>query len=429
MNHHRLHRLAYQSLIDLATEEGINASGQTEAYGCIFGRDSAITVLKILRAHSHHPSPKLLEISRRTLLTLASLQGKTINQESGEEPGKFIHELRRSKYEHLLAGEKPWFVYPDGILRNYDSIDSTPLGLIAFYKYWQTTWDDKFLLTVLPIIKKGLLWIMTYGDKDKDSFLEYDFPPTRKFGGLVVQSWTDSHESILNAKGRMPKYPIAPIEAQSFAWLALKLWADFYTIDSYEFAQTLKDHAKKLKDRFNKKFIFPSQGFNFGAQALDGNNKQVKTITANPLLCLWAAYEREGNVESILDKEFTEDFVRRAFLPDLFVKDAGIRTMSSLSSTFNPNQDSYHNGSFWPVLNGLIVEGLENFGFISQAEKLKKATLLPLEYFGYPIELYIKNEVDNSYCEYLSSGGQTSCHEQAWSAATLLDLTSENERS
>src|ERR1035437_7421972 len=126
-----LRKIAYQSLIELSTEDGINASSKKEVYGCIFGRDSAITCLKILRViegnsnNSFVDLQKLKAIVRNSLLKLVSLQGKEINNESGEEPGKFIHEYRKDKFERLVNRPNPWFIYPDGILRNYDSIDST----------------------------------------------------------------------------------------------------------------------------------------------------------------------------------------------------------------------------------------------------------------------------------------------------------------
>ena len=41
-----LRNLSYNSLLELATDEGINASGKQDVYSCIFGRDSAITILK-----------------------------------------------------------------------------------------------------------------------------------------------------------------------------------------------------------------------------------------------------------------------------------------------------------------------------------------------------------------------------------------------
>lgn len=418
MNYQALHTLAHQCLLDLATDEGINASGKDEIYGCIFGRDSALTVLKILRAHSRKPDLELLEITRTALLTLTTLQGKEFNPESGEQVGKFIHEFRRDKYEHLLALETPWFVYPDGIMRNYDSIDSTPLTLIALHKYWQITQDQEFLIRVLPSVEAGLNWIITYGDVDKDALIEYDFPTTRQHGGLLVQSWTDSHESMRQANGQMPKYPIAPVEGQGYAWLALRLWSDYYSHTHPVFAKKLRSFADKMKKAFNQKFLLKD---GFPAQALDGDKNQIGTVTGNPLLLLWASYLHNGTHESILDDKYVPKLVQRAFLSDLFDHQAGIRTMSIDSPTFNPNQDSYHNGSFWPILNGMAHEGLENWQFTAQANLLKEASLQPLEYFNTPIELYTKGS-NGMYQEYRNASGQVSCRSQAWSAAALLDF-------
>ncbi len=466
MSSKNLRKTAQECLLSLATPEGINASGKGDVYGCIFGRDSAITILKILHAQKNDPDPKMLEISRRALVTLVHLQGKQTNIESGEEPGKFIHEFRTdpAQIERLKKLDaKPWYVYADGTIRNYDSIDSTPLALIAIYKYWQMTkdWDKTFLMTVLPSVEAGLNWIITYGDKDKDLMLGYELPEQRKHGGLVVQSWTDSHESMRQANGRFPKYPIAPVEVQGYAWLALKLWSDFYKEHYPEFAQKLLNQANLMKKKFNNTFVFedysllsgigysnkvkkalaivthkvPFSKFlqfrvggepvRFVAQALDGNKKQIKTITGNALLLLWAAYEGEnGKKECILDDKFIPDIVKRSFMEDMFDEEAGVRTMSTFSPTFNAKQDSYHNGSFWPVLNGMAYEGLVNMGYEKEAQLLKGASIKPLEYFGTPIELYVKGEGEQKYLEYCSPTGQTGCKEQAWTAASLLDFLS-----
>lgn len=413
--------LAYQCLIELSSDEGINASGKEEIYGCTFGRDTAITVLKILNAHSHQPSPTLLETSRKALLTLVSLQGKNSNLQSGEEPGKGIHEFRKERYEHLLASERPWYVYPDGILRNYDSIDSTPLLLMAIHKYWELTQDNEFLIQALPGVEAGLNWILSYGDIDKDLLIEFDFPITRKYGGLAVQSWTDSMESLLDVNGRMPKYPIAPIEAQGYAWLALRQWGEYYLFQHPDFSRKLLSQAEALKRRFNETFIFKDRGYYFGVQALDGDKNQIKTVTANPLLCLWAAYKKDGKVESIVDDFYIDDFVERVFLPDLFVENAGIRTMSSDSLTFNPNEDSYHNGSIWPMLNGLVEEGLENFHYQDLARILAMASLKPITFFGKMVE--VLNTSEGNFVLFRSPSGQISCQSQAWTAAAVYDIT------
>lgn len=406
----------YQSLLSLVTDEGINASGRDEIYGCIFGRDSALTILKIIRVNQRRSLPQLMQIVKKALLNMCSLQGQTINIESGEEPGKFIHEFRKDKHEHLtLRSQMPWYLYPDGIMRNYDSLDSTPLGLIAIYKYWHATYDNDFLISVLPHVEKGLNWIITYGDRDKDGLLDYTFHNERKYGGLSVQSWTDSQESLRQADGLFPKYPISPVEVQGYAWLALRLWAGYYADKSPAFASKLYRQAELIKKMFNQLFIFKESGYYFAGQAIDGNKQLIKTMTGNPLISLWAADESN----CIVEEKFIEGMVNRVFMPDLFDPHAGIRTMSTRSLTYNPEADSYHNGSFWPVLNGLIHEGLENFGFYREAKLLKKASLEPLYYFNSPIELYMRN--DSGFFEYKSSRGQTGCKVQAWSAASALD--------
>ncbi|MBI2314973.1 hypothetical protein HYU93_02870 [Candidatus Daviesbacteria bacterium] len=413
----KFRKFILQSLLDLATDDGINASEKEGIYGCIFGRDSALTILKILRVHRKLPSDDLIQVCKNALLTLCSLQGKETNIESGEEPGKFIHEFRKKNFEHLTnRPTKPWYLYPDGYLRNYDSLDSTPLILIALYTYWETTSDQKFLAQVLPFVERGLNWIITYGDKDKDGLVDYTLDSKRRCGGLVVQSWTDSHESLKDTKGLFPKYPIAPVEVQSYAWLALTLWSGFYTDSASCFAQKMSLQAVQLKDMFNKLFIFKEGEHSYAGQAIDGNKNLIKTVTGNPLICLWAS----DKAECIVDDIYIESMVNRVFQPDLFDPDAGIRTMSILSPTFNPNRDSYHNGSFWPVLNGLITEGLENFGFDPEVRKLKQAALKPIYHFNSPVELYIKDKQGNFF-EYANFSGQVGCRVQAWSAAAVLD--------
>lgn len=427
-----LRRLAYNSLVKMETEDGINASGKEEIYGCLFGRDSFITILEILKAHKKSPDKRLLSIARKTLLTHVRLQAKDFNIETGAQPGKFIHEYRKERFEHLTASrqykdempwENPWMLDADNTLKIYDSIDSTPLALIAIYKYYFTTKDREFLTDVLPSVEKGLNWIISYGDLDKDQLIEYEFSPQRKHGGLLVQSWTDSLESMRQPDGTMPKYPIAPVEAQGYAWLALKLWGNFYLKHSPAFGQKLLSQADLTKQMFNKLFIIKDSGLNFAVQALDGYKSPIKTITGNPLLLLYSSFKKNGKIECIVEDKYIPDFIKRAFMEDMFDPEAGIRTMSAKSATFNPSDDSYHNGSFWPILNGMVFSGLLKWGYKIEAKKLKEASIKPIKYFNSPIELYIKTR-EGLYIEWKNKQtGQTACREQAWSAATILAMS------
>lgn len=415
----------YQTLLDLSCDDGINASGKTEVYGCIFGRDSAITILKILKTltnknHGVYANQQTLQqICKNALIKLTHLQGKANNLESGEQPGKFIHEYRTKNYDRLLKLEKPWYIYPDGILRNYDSLDATPLGLIAIHRFYELTHDELFLQEVLPAVEKGLRWILDFADVDHDYLVEYELSVTRKYGGLPVQSWTDSHVSLLDKNGKMPQYPIAPVEVQGYTWLSLRLWADFYLSINPLFAEELLVFAQKMKEAFNKQFIIFDDGYYYAAQALDGAKNQIATITGNPALLLYATYTK-GKREVILENSYVDEFVARTLQPDLFDPASGIRTMSTKAHSYNPSRQSYHNGSFWPKLNGMIHEGFENWGYIVEADLLRMATIKPIQHFQSPIELYIHDE--SGYQLYEGHDGQKGCLTQAWSAAVALDL-------
>lgn len=435
MTKNLLRKAIYNNLTSLFTEEGIYASGKEEVYGCIFGRDSAITILKILKVCSNRSKAfdvgevELLATCRRSLLTLSDLQGKDVNYQSGEEPGKFIHEYRTTNLDRLLKREDPWYVYPDGSIKNYDSIDSTPLGLLAIHKYWRATEDLEFLYTILPTVEKGLNWIMNFGDMDGDYLLEYEVNINRVHGGLRVHSWTDSEDSLRQINGELPYYPIAPVEVQGYAWLALELWGNFFKkypefSREQDFHLKLTDFANNLKKNFNKKFIIRDNGFYYAAQVLDGHKNQIKTITGNPLLLLWASYKKNGIPHSIISKKYINDFVSRAMQSDLFDKRAGVRTMSQMSATYNAGPNSYHNGSFWPKLNGMVYEGLSIWGYKKEARLLKSATLGPIRHFGSPIELYVRDE-EGHFQEFKGDDGQVSCRNQAWSAAIALDLLTE----
>src|SRR5258708_27849901 len=107
----------------------------------------------------------------------------------------------------------------------------------------------------------------------------------------------------------------------------------------------------------------------------------------------------------MIEDKYISDVVKRSFMHDLFDPDAGIRTMSAYSPTFDPTQTSYHNGSYWTKLNGMAHEGLHRWGYEKESVLLKDATLKPLVYFGSPIELYIRTD-EGIYLEYRNADGQ-----------------------
>ncbi len=394
-----LWELGLKSIQELETSEGILASSRGEAYGCIFGRDSLLVALALLSIYKKTKDDYFLGLVEKILRTLGNLQGRSVVLESGEEPGKIIHEFRPDNHEHLTAlSESPWFIYPTGEMRNYDSVDSTPLFLIAAHEY-SLVGDEHFVNSLRPAVRAALKWLLGH-----EGFVTYAFHPERKFGGLSVQSWMDSQESLFyEDQGGRPPYPIAPLEVQAYAWSALRRWG----------------HAAKaaaLKQRFNDAFVLRGPRSASLAYAIDGAGHRLTAARSSMGHVLWASFEGE----SILDREHIVHVRNRLLARDLFVPQAGIRTLSSRSSHFDPV--SYHNGSIWPHDTAVAADGLESFGFVEDALRVRLALRNAYEHFKTPIELYGYERGFREYVPINGVGG--ACRVQAWSAAALLSVAS-----
>jgi glycogen debranching enzyme len=405
----------------LETPEGIMASGREELYGCIFGRDSLITDLLLLKTYAKTKDPYLLALVKKSLLYLATLQGTKVNIESGEEPGKMIHEFRVENHEHLTKyAPQLWYLYEDGVMRNYDTIDATPLFLMAVREYYAVSQDNDFMLAIAPYARAALDWLMTYGDKNGDGFIDYQFHPDRTFGGLLVQSWMDSSESLFfEDSDERPVYPIAPVEAQAYAYNALSGWADYYAFSDQDYSRQLAERAADLKEKFNHTFVLKEGGHIQLAASIDGKGRLVTSRRSSMGHCLWA--------REILHEEYVPAIVQRLLAADIFVPAAGIRTLSEESSHFEVN--SYHNGSIWPHDTAITAEGLEAYGYNDEAQRVRAALLNTYAHFQTPIELFdYSTGQDADFQEYRGPQGQGACRTQAWSAAALLATLSSIEK-
>jgi glycogen debranching enzyme len=211
--------------------------------------------------------------------------------------------------------------------------------------------------------------------------------------------------------------PIAPVEAQGYVFLALKLWSRFYFYRDASFSTLLKSRATLLKSAFNSTYITSDARGMILAAGIDGTGKRLTSARSSMGHVLWASLEKDkdGITESIIQDECIPHIVSRLMQPDLFEKNAGIRTLSSLSRHYSPN--SYHNGSIWPHDTAIVAAGMDIFGYHQEASDIRSAILQALTHFQTPIELFV---YDNDYSEYCSPTGQRACKKQAWAAASLL---------
>ena len=352
------------------------------SFNRLFGRDSLISAWQLL---DYNPG-----ICQATLEILSQYQGKVLNNEKEEEPGKILHETDLGKNQH----PKGYFPFP-----YYGSIDSTPLFLILFSFYFEETRNKKFLNSHWENILKAINWLEEYGDKDKDLFIEYQRKNPK---GLFHQGWKDSFEDHLKIEP-----PVALVEVQGYQYLALKGIADLAGIKKdWDLAKRLLDRADNLKREFDRKFWMPEK--KFYCLALNEKKEQRKAITSNPGHLLFTG---------IVDKEKIDFVVQRLFEEDLWTP-FGIRTHSTLEPDFDPK--SYHFGSVWPHDNWIIAQGLKKLRRKNEYQKIKNAILLAYQKIGYLPEFY--GVVDGKITLEMK---KTPCHPQAWSSGALFKFLSE----
>jgi glycogen debranching enzyme len=339
-------RVMDRSLTDLRMLWTRGSHGQsyiaagTPWYATLFGRDSAITALQLL--------PYDPRIARESLAILARYQGQDTDHETGEQPGKILHEMREN--ELSLIGELPYRRY-------YGSVDSTPLFLVLAAEYLHWTADLESLEVLLPPIKAALHWIEVYGDLDGDGLIEY---PTDSGHGLRNQGWKDSVDAIEHEDGTLCEGPIALPEVQGYVYLAyLRLAPVFDHIGEHERAAELRSRAGALRLRFEEAFWLQDAGTL--ALALGGDKRPSRVMSSNAGQALWSGILSADKAARVRD---------RLFETDMF-SGWGIRTLSQDAVCYFPL--GYHLGTVWPHDNGIIAQGLKQYGFENDVNRIATA--------------------------------------------------------
>jgi glycogen debranching enzyme len=318
----------------------------------VFGRDSLLTAYELMPFHQ--------ELAQATLEALAELQAIEWDNYRDAEPGKIMHELRRGTLAKL--GKVPHSPY-------YGTHDATMLWLIVLDEYERWSGDTEFVRKMEQHARAALAWLEGPADMDGDGYVEYR-KRSDSDKALDNHCWKDSDNSILFADGRKAEPPIATCEQQGYAYdarlRAARLMREVW--DDEETAKRLEHDAEKLKQRFNKDFWV--KGRAHFALALDGEKRQVDSLTSNTGQLLWSG---------ILDDRKAAGVVRRLMRPDMFTG-WGIRAMSSEDAGYSPLE--YHNGTVWPHDTALVAAGMRRYGFDDEAARLAKALLDAAEAFS-----------------------------------------------
>jgi glycogen debranching enzyme len=90
---------------------------------------------------------------------------------------------------------------------------------------------------------------------------------------------------LVNVDGSLAEPPVALVEVQGYAYLAKERIAEvFEALGQPDRADQLRKEAAELKLAFNEAFWMEDEGTY--ALALDGNKRQVRSVTSNPGHCL-----------------------------------------------------------------------------------------------------------------------------------------------
>lgn len=387
--HERFNSALRRSLQDLAMLRTRQQNATYFAAGvpwfvALFGRDSVITALQVL--------PFEPAVAAGTLRLLAFYQGRRHDPFRDEEPGKILHELRVSEDANL--GEVPHTPY-------YGTVDATSLFVTLLAEYVRWTGDVALWAELRSSVRAAVEWIMRHGDHDGDGFLDYE---SRSPAGLDNQGWKDSRDAIVHRDGSLARPPIALVEAQAYAYRALRDAAWLHALDRDQAArQALEAGAQALRERFRRAYWMPRR--HFLAVALSGGGR-VESVTSNAGHALWAG---------ILDEPDARAVGRRLLARDMF-SGWGVRTLSAGERAYDP--DGYQVGSIWPHDNSLVAAGLFRYGLAGEGLRVLRAQVDAASAFP-------GHRLPEVFCGHPRGRHQrpipypVACHPQAWSAGAI----------
>lgn len=356
-------------------------------YLTLFGRDALWAARMLL--------PLGTDLAAGTLRTLARRQGTHTDPTTEEQPGKILHEVRRTTQQFSDTLILPP-VY-------YGTIDATPLWITLLHDAWRWGLAPEEVEQLLPHAEAALSWMREQSDASGDGFLKY---VDQTGHGLANQGWKDHDDSIRHRDGRLAASPIALCEVQAYAYEAARGGAALLRAFDRPGADEWEDWAERLADRFRKRFwVQDSQG-PYPAVALDRDGQPVDSVTSNIGHLLGTG---------LLNHEESALIAARLSAPDLD-SGHGLRTLSSESGGFNPY--GYHTGSVWPHDTAIAIHGLVRAGFPQAAASLAAGLLTASADFDTRLpELFAGHAAESGS---RPAPYPASCRPQAWTAAASV---------
>lgn len=352
----------------------------------LFGRDALLSAYMLL------PVDPRLAVD--VLDVLAEHQGRVVDTETEEQPGRILHELRFGTAASLSLGAGKAY---------FGSVDATPLFVLlaAEAARWGALRPED-LEWLMPAVDRAMAWMDEFGDPGGLGYLSYH---CFSANGLANQGWKDSWDGIRAADGTVATSPLALCEVQGYVYAAYRGRADLAQHMGDEItSRRWQVRATQFAERFNRDFWLPAQ--RRYAMAIGPDGAPVDGDGSNIGHCLWTG---------VVDEHRAPLVAEALVSPPLF-SGWGVRTLAADNGGYNPL--SYHCGSVWPHDTALLAMGLRRYGFDAEATQLALGLIdAAAAHDGHLPELFAGLDradvgVPVRY--------PTSCVPQAWAAASLL---------
>jgi glycogen debranching enzyme len=362
---------AWADLESLRGPAGIHASESGSGlYPAVFGRDTVWTVLLLLdaaeRLGDEATTARVVDIAESALRPLVACQALETDDRVEAQPGKIPHAVWVDP-PNSLAG----LPLVDGV--TYCGFDQTFLFVVAGARLLKHTLPGPWKATLSNAVRRALNWVLTVGIVS-GGLVSYE---RRNDANPVHQVWKDSFDCITHGGYDMPTSPIAWIEVQAYAVLALREAAAMVENDPLGIGvdpRDLRGHADRLAAVAHEALWWPGEGLY--AVAIDGAGRQVKMVTSNAGHALWGGLLPAGHAR---------DFVRRLLRPDLMTS-FGLRTLSSADRFFEA--EAYHRGTVWPFDNAVVAVGCMRYRHEWAALQIAAAITKALDLLDANAELY-----------------------------------------
>jgi glycogen debranching enzyme len=285
---------------------GPSGSGTRPGFGWFFGGDAAIN------SFAMDATGQWQEVARG-LEFLARYQ---------RDDGKIPHEISQA------AGRLPWF---DGTFPyTYYHADTTPYWIVAVWRYWRASGDDRSLDSLWPAVLQAYSWCLTR-DSDDDGIIENG---PNNLGAIEIgELGVGMHQDIYLAA-----VWIEALEAMQEMALAA---------GDEQLSRAAGLLHTKAEQSLNSSYWRESEGHHaFGILESGGTNDN---LTVWPATAAAFGQLQADRAERTLVK----------LAADSISADWGARILSTGSALYDPMH--YNNGAVWPFVTGFVTWGQYNY--------------------------------------------------------------------